>query len=420
MKASTDEQLDRLTNYIISTGDMKGISEGQAIIIGKTRAGVFSPEESSQLQQGWQRKTVKGYWERKILENPVLANKILNKKTEPESFRFIEEDDKTKIKKAARTAAEGKLDDQTLQIAYTNLINKYGDNYEAALSNIRNPKWQNRNNLDFKTSGILESRFEGLLSQREKIETTREDALEDQQKENSYNAWIKFEKGELKPGEAILMAQNRDIPESTFRAITKAQREGVAENNPMVLFDIITKAELGIDVREDIKEAVEGRSLTTRTAAQWFEKSIDKQYNEGLYFIKNSFGTGADILYSQDKKSRFAEAVNLYNTRIRAGEKPYIKVASDIVASYLGEMRRTEQAQRKPKYAVYDKGVLNIQDTMEKTTDAFIKGSILAEEYKLEIELIQRLYLFQYEREQNEPLSKEIDSRVKDAFRESQ
>lgn len=137
-RASTDDQLDALVNNMVETGDEKTLAEGLSIIKGKVAAGFFSPEEGEQLVDSFNRRAVKGYWNRRILDNPVLAYEIL--KENPSSLKLLDANDKTDLIARAKRAADLEGRDQVRNAVYGELKRKYGDHWGKAIDYLEDPK----------------------------------------------------------------------------------------------------------------------------------------------------------------------------------------------------------------------------------------------------------------------------------------
>jgi hypothetical protein len=416
-RASTDAQLSSLVKNLSTTGDFSIIADGQALIAGKTNAGYFNPEEGQQLNERFARDATLGYWNQQILDNPAATYEVL--KQEPESLNNLQPAEKTTLLARAQAAAESDNKLATLSGAYTTIMSKYGNNYEAALADINNPNKWSTYKLDYDTSKELDNRFRTLLAERERRERDAENALKTTNDRLNMQVWVDYYNGKLKPEQLDILAKNRQISQSTYTSIRRNMAEETEENNPAVVADLAEKIELGYDVSQDLKEALENGDIKTQTFITMQGKIADRQYTEGVQYISRALKP-SDLVYSPDRNIRYAEAVDVYNSRVRSGENP-IAAARDIVDGYMGHLRRTEKAQRKPRYGVYDKaGGMDYAATLQKTTQAFTNQMLTSEEYSLEVDLINRLSDMAREREELNTISTDISGRAKAAVRESQ
>lgn len=138
-RASTEAGLDELSNLMIRTGDLSKYAAMEGIVQGKVSAGVFTAQEGEQLIDKWRSKSLAGYWERKIEEAPTTVYAIL-KEQNPESFKQLDEDTKTKLLLKAKQASETQGHQVRLQMAYLELDKEFGGNPGRKIAYLENPK----------------------------------------------------------------------------------------------------------------------------------------------------------------------------------------------------------------------------------------------------------------------------------------
>ena len=316
-----------------------------------------------------------------------------------------------------KRSLKGKIRDLNLDGAYGNLVSKYGQNFEAAITEINDPKSRVLEGLSFEERTSLNNRFRGLYNQREAQEAEQRANKNRQVAENDFNAWIRFFANDLPPEELQALGENRQISERAFIQMQTKRSKGAEENNPFVVGDIAIRMERGEDVKNDLIEAASNGHIKTSTLLSYLRANEDEQKKAGLNILTSALKPSPADKYKPDLHLRFSDAIDQYISRVAEAPEDVspLDIARDIKDSYTEGTRRTIAGLARPKYIQgNDLDNQSLAEAHEKTLDAYFSEEIGESQFRFEMDLINK-YLEYNNRVSNVPptVQKEIDKRLK-------
>ena len=227
----------------------------------------------------------------------------------------------------------------------------------------------------------------------EQAEQEAEKAHQAQIDEADYAAWQSFSNKQLTLPDLEDMATRREISEQTYRAIRKAMEPDAEKiiNNPVVVGDLAGRVAMGLDVRPQLKEALNQGQIQAQTYIQMSTRIADKEYARGMAYIAHALQPTAADHYSADRHLRYAEAVDHYNSLVEQGISP-VNAGKEVVQGYMSDIRRTRKGLPKPKYLTGSKTSWEHLDRAEQATvQAFRNHELTPQEYDREINTISEL-----------------------------
>ncbi|MBU1008395.1 hypothetical protein KKA53_04950 [Candidatus Dependentiae bacterium] len=212
--------------------------------------------------------------------------------------------------------------------------------------------------------------------------------------ESDYQSWQDFYNKDMSFAKLESLASTRQISEGTYRAIRdRMDKSAVSpqENNPHIVGELSEKVELGLDVRKDLKRALEKGEIKEETYITMTRQVTNKKYKRGLSFLSNAMKPTMMDKWNPDKNLRYAEAIEEWNFKINEGQDP-VKAAIELVRQYTDDTRRTMAGLRKPMFLRGLKNDLAALNEAENATyRAWKSGRISDERYNKESELIRTL-----------------------------
>ena len=292
-----------------------------------------------------------------------------------------------------KASVEGQIKIGELDTAFTILSTKYGQNFEGALSEINNPKSLITTDLEFDQLSQLNTRLRGLYNQRESqnqnIRSNKARAVADA----DYATWIKYYSGTLSDSELTSLANQRLISESAFRSMNEKAITGPQSNNPWVVGRIAEGIANGEDMRDEMSAAVSSGNMKPETFISMSSELTKAEALEGHRYIVNALKPTPQDKYSPDKNVRFADAIDLYNIRLRDqsnAEIAPISIARQIVGGLHKELRRTQRGLSAPRFFTgKDYDISSLNETKHATANSYMMGFIGKEEYDFEMKLIE-------------------------------
>jgi hypothetical protein len=171
-RASTDEQVQALSDNLIATGDLDNIPKANAIVDGKVAAGIFTAEEGRQLKDKFSNNAIVGYYER-LIEDPktaVAAFEELTGDGQPAALGNVDERTKSALVEKARAAAKKANDDALDNLIITEMRAKFPADPAAAAAWLENPKHYPK--LDFEGRARMITYF-NAIDTRQRLEAER-------------------------------------------------------------------------------------------------------------------------------------------------------------------------------------------------------------------------------------------------------
>lgn len=178
------------------------------------------------------------------------------------------------------------------------------------------------------------------------------------------------------------------------RLRAEAQKGAVKINNPVVVGDLASDIESGLDVEglgDRLDAALINEDIKTETYITLKSKMANREFRRGISYINRSLKPGFLDKWSSDTHIRHAEAIDDYQVMVAGGMDP-VEAAREIVDRNIGDVRRSITGLRKPYLLEGDKTdgmALALARTL--TVDKFKNGGLTLEEYKREIFLIDEL-----------------------------
>jgi hypothetical protein len=257
--------------------------------------------------------------------------------------------------------------------------------------------WQKRLDPDnFPTyKKMINAAKTGLVAVQEGRDQEAERARKKLVAENDFRVLQLFHNNELTPVYLENLATKRLISEETYDDLSKRLRSGgvsgATENNPLVVGDLAEMIELGIDADERLREALRKGQITDSTFITMTRQAAEGKYKEGLSYLSSALKPSQMDKWSPDKHLKYAEAVDLFNSKVRKGMDP-LTAGKEVVNLYTSDTRRTIRGLRRPVFLEGQKDSVVDLDVAEKlTVEAFLSGNLPKDEYEDEIRLINEL-----------------------------
>lgn len=344
-RASANVMLDEYADIVITSKDFEtgaeAINHARAYIAGLVEAGTYDELEGQKLEQGFTEKAHINFIKREILDDPEGVLEDLK----AGEYKELDEADRTDLMIKADAQAT------------TN-----------AKERIR------------------------VKDQTEKdLEKIREAIIED----NEYDAWQLYYNGDLSIPALEEMADKREIGEITYRNLREKLDPDTPdediEDNPIVVGEIAERIEMGMDVRKELRAALDKKQMSNKTYIQMSKLVAQKEYQEATSYLSNAIKPTPAEKWSPDKHLKYAEAKNRLNNLASSGVQPLV-AAKEVVEAYTSDLRRTINGLRKP---VHLEGKKNNPVDLEKaerlTVEAYKKGTLTDDQFKDETDLIYRL-----------------------------
>jgi hypothetical protein len=234
---------------------------------------------------------------------------------------------------------EAQRTDDKMTVAYSQLFNQFGKNYEAAMSFLAVPKNQEKIGLDFKEINAMHNRFSQLLSDRERSERIGRDNLEQQQKITAGAVLQSLYNPSAPKLDVHALHRDRKIDNATYEHAIKA-RESTVVDNPYTVTDLQDKIERGIDVTEAIRQAVDSNQLSEKTASSIGRHVVNEKSKRAMQYLDRALRPSDADKWSPDKHLKYADATRLYYAKVANG-MDYEQASYEVVKGYIDGVRRT-------------------------------------------------------------------------------
>jgi hypothetical protein len=345
-RASTDTELQALSDSLIESGDLQAITKGQAIIEGKVKAGIFSPEEGQQLDQRFRRDAVIGYYER-LIENPRTAAAVyqeLTKEKEPAALAMVDERTKSALIDKARTASRKAIEDVYESTVLRDMQAKYPNDALKAIEHLENP--ENYKALSFEGRQKLIS-FIYSTANRQRL--MQEEAQQKQAEGDRLGVF-----------NLLLQNKTNDAVDAISKsgAITGKEKMELYEKiksypwktSQGVYAEAVQKIHSGIIKDGAEIDTLRGRGLSNEDADQLRSKLQAPKYKETMDYAEKTFKLYYPAKEDLEKHVRWLEFVQQADRdigtqnaeRFKAGKPPLTNTeAREIVDAYMQE--KTEE-----------------------------------------------------------------------------
>ncbi len=279
---------------------------------------------------------------------------------------------------------ESKTTDDKVGAAWESVHNRFGANYEAGMSWLMLPSTQKELGLEFKEINQLHNRLSGLLSDRERAERLNEDRLNRGQKLNAAAVLQSLYNPDAPKVDVHALHRERKIDNATYEHAIKA-KESTVIDNPWVVGDIHDAVERGVDVTDQIRQAVDNSNLSERTASSLLKHTTDEKSKRAMQYIDRALKPSDADKWSPDKHLKYADATRLYYAKIASGID-YETAAYEVVNGYIQGIRRTVKMLPIPE------GMS--QDKKTDLTALEQQKAVLSEKYRT-IQITEDVYLEQ-------------------------
>jgi hypothetical protein len=167
---------------------------------------------------------------------------------------------------------------------------------------------------------------------------------------------------------------------------------GGETNNPVVVGELGEALAAGQDISADLKSALHAGQIKTETYISMTQKAADQEYKRGARHLAEAMKPSPADRYTPDKNRRYADAVLRFDNLVSSGVKP-IDAAQQVVDAYLGDRGRTLNGLPSPRYLQgSDKTDIDaLQRAKNQAASAYQFGEIDTQEYKYQMELIEKL-----------------------------
>lgn len=234
---------------------------------------------------------------------------------------------------------------------------------------------------------------------------------------NDLDMWQAYYGGTLKESDLEKLADNQMISESVYKGIKEKLIKGerVTENNAEIVGDIGARVELR-DFKgayDRLTEAHASGQVKGETYIGLHKSIASKQFSDAVGYINKAMQP-SDLEIDFFKKQKHADAIADLAVRTASGENP-IEAAKDIVS-----LNRTLQSSsyaryRNPRYMKGEKdNLVQLADAKYETVEAYKRGEITDQEYKAEIELIEKIEAAVAERDRMKSTDEDLDKAMKD------
>ncbi len=279
-----------------------------------------------------------------------------------------------------------------LEAAYTVLLNQFGGNHYKASAYVNNPaNWTKLGGIKYEEAKELDNRFTGMARDREQIEDRGRKLHDEAVKQNDLQVLVALGDPSVanKP-DVFALGRQRLVSDSLLRWHIQ-QRESPQADNWETVVAINERVNIGEDATEDLRTAVVKGLISQKTAAAIGKHMKDEEYKRAAAQMDRALKPSEFDKWSKDKNLRHAEAYELFWGKMASGKKP-LEAATEVIEQYLGSMSRSAKMLGRPRNlqgAIDDPAALSA--AKQATVQDLQTGRISAEEYKAEMNRIERL-----------------------------
>lgn len=284
-RASTDQQLQSLTDNLVDTGDIETINKGMAIIDGKVAAGILTAQEGQQLAQKFKVNAAVGYYER-LIEDPKtapIAYQELTADPEPKILQQVDERTKTQLIAKARQKAEVSIGDSYKNLVLAEMRQRFGQDYLSAAAYVEDPK--HYKDLSFSARAALIGYFEGLETQRRQNEAYVRNQQAEKDRAQIYAHVINGDLGQAVTSAANSWALTPSEKVDFYNKVKKIPWE----TSGAVYADVVRKIHAGIIDEPEQINFFRGRGLSNQDADKLIGKLKAPLYKEVLDYGEHKF-----------------------------------------------------------------------------------------------------------------------------------
>lgn len=226
--------------------------------------------------------------------------------------------------------------------------------------------------------------IETAKAAKEAMETTYSDAL------------ISYSQGKLTETMVQHMLARREIdPDKASSLINRLREEAKggekAENNPMLVGQLVARLEMGEDITADLDSAMKRGDIRPDTFISLKKQAAGDLFKRGSAFVSKALRPGEMDRFDQERNLRYARAMENYTRKVSEGQDP-MEAARDVVFETVSEKTSAFMALPSPRYLDGDRNNLgNLNKAWRLTTDKWKAGALSDGEYQREIRLIERL-----------------------------
>jgi hypothetical protein len=204
--------------------------------------------------------------------------------------------------------------------------------------------------------------------------------------------------------------KRRLIDNATYEHAIKA-RESAVIDNPWMVTELHDKAERGVDITTDLRNAVEVGSLSEKTAASIGKHTTDEKSKRAMQYIDRALKPSEADKWSPDKHLKYADATRLYYAKIQGG-MDYETAAAEVVRGYIDGVRRTVRMLPTPDGITQDqKTDMTALETSKQTlAEKFRKNQITPEVYREQMKNIDALIKIAVEDQTTTGMETEIEA----------
>lgn len=294
--------------------------------------------------------------------------------------------------------------------AFGALNGRFGSNHEAKIAYVNNQKnWSSFGpGFGYKEAKELDARFSGMLADRERFINASEAALEREQKRNAGAVLQSLYNPDAPKVDYHELHRQRKIDNATYEHAIKA-RESTVADNPWVVSDLHDKAERGVDISEDIRNAVDSGGLSEKTAASIAKHTTDEKSKRAMQYIDRALKPSEADKWSPDKHLKYADATRLYYAKIQSG-MDYEQAAVEVVRGYISGVKRTLKQLATPEGMTPDqKTDLNALESHKVALAEKLRTKrITPEVYREQMRLVDNLIKIAEDSEETSEMEKEL------------
>ena len=302
--------------------------------------------------------------------------------------------------------------DSMLGDAFGALNARFGDNHEAKIAFVNNQaNWPKiGTGFSYKEAKELDNRFSGMAADRERFTKRNEDALEKQQKVNAGAVLQSLYNPEAPRVNVHDLHKRRLIDNATYEHAIKA-RESAMLDNPWMVTELHDKAERGVDITNDLRNAVEVGSLSEKTAASIGKHTTDEKSKRAMQYIDRALKPSEADKWSPDKHLKYADATRLYYAKIQGG-MDYETAAAEVVRGYIDGVRRTVRMLPTPDGITQDQktDMTALETSKQVLAEKFRKKQITPEVYREQMKNIDALIKIAVEDQNTTGMEAEIEA----------
>ena len=288
---------------------------------------------------------------------------------------------------------ESQTHDNMLGEAYGALNAQFGNNHEAKIAYVNNKaNWPKLGSgFDYKEAKELDARFSGMLADRDRVERSSRERLEQAQKDNAGAVLQALYNPNAPRVDVHELHRQRKIDNATYEHAIKA-RESTVVDNPETVSSLHDSIERGIDIKDDIRAAVDAGTLSERTAASVLKHSTDEKSKRAMQYIDRALKPSEADKWSPDKHLKYADATRLYYAKIAAG-MDYEQAAAEVVSGYISNLRRTWRNLPAPPGMTDDqkRDPVALQTKQAELTQKLQTKQITPDEFRLQMKNIDNL-----------------------------